>query len=127
MKTLELAQLNVFTPAVKKSRAGHWQLIPMCLQTKRLGGMECVWRTWEWSLTWSEITGMGGFDMSAANRGVYAGLVHGIASRFKPKPKVSATPATGGPPPPHPPNTRDAVAKALGAISPALDKQGKVC
>ena len=59
--------------------------------------------------------------------GAYAGLVHGIASRPKSKPKVTATPATGGPPHPHPPNPRDAFAKAVRAISLALDRQGTVC
>ena len=70
---------------------------------------------------------MGGLHPAAANRGAYAGLVHGIDSRPKSKPKPAATPATGGPPQPHPPNHRDAFAKALGAISPALDRQGMVC
>ena len=32
----------------------------------------------------------------------------------------------GGPPQPHPPNPRDAFAKALGAISPAVDRQSTV-
>ena len=68
-----------------------------------------------------------GFDPSAANRGAYAGLVHGIASHPKPKPKVPATPATEGALQLHPPNPRDAFAKALGAISPALDRQGTEC
>ena len=46
--------------------------------------------------------------------------------RPKPKPKRAAAPA-GGPPQPHPPDPADAFAKALGAISPALDRQGTVC
>ena len=53
-------------------------------------------------------------------------MVHGIASRPKSKPKPAATPA-GGPPQPHPPNPRDAFSKALGAVCPALDRQGTVC
>ena len=57
---------------------------------------------------------------------MYAGVVHGIASRPKSKPKPAAAPA-GGPPQPPPPNPADAFAKALGAISPALDRQGTVC
>ena len=60
-------------------------------------------------------------------RGAYAGLVHGIASRPKSKPKLAATRATGDPPQPHPPNPRAAFAKALGAISPPLDRQGTIC
>ena len=68
----------------------------------------------------------GGFNPEAANRGMYAGVVHGIATRPQPKPKPAAAPA-GGPPQPHPPNPADAFAKALGAISPALDRQGTVC
>ena len=68
-----------------------------------------------------------GFNPEAANRGAYAVVVHGIASRPKTKLKPAATPA-GGPPQPHTPNNpQDALAKALGAISPALDRQGMVC
>ena len=68
----------------------------------------------------------GSCNPEAANRGAYAGVVHGIASRPKSKPEPAATPA-GGPPQTHTPNPRDAFAKALGAISPALDHQGTVC
>ena len=57
---------------------------------------------------------------------MYAGVVHGIATRPKPKPKPAAAPASG-PPQPHPPNPADAFAKAVGAISSALDRQGTVC
>ena len=71
--------------------------------------------------------GIGGFDPSAANCGAYAGLVHGITSRSKSKPKTPAAPTTGGPPQPHPPNPQDPFAKAPGAISPTLDMQGTVC
>ena len=83
-------------------------------------------KAWTWTPTWSALMDMGGFNPEAANRGAYAGLVHGIASRPKSKPKPAATPG-GGPPQPHPPNLRDAFAKALGAISPALDRQGTIC
>ena len=76
--------------------------------------------------TWSAALDFGGFNPGAANRGAYAGLVHGIASRPKSKPKPAATPA-GPPPQPHPPNSEDAFAQALGAISPAVDRQGTVC
>ena len=89
--------------------------------------MEFAGSTWTWTPTWSALMDMGGFDPAAANRGAYAGLVHGIASRPKSKPKLAATPATGAPPQPHPSNPRDAFAKALGAISPALDRQGTLC
>ena len=61
--------------------------------------------------------GLRGFNPEAANRGAYAGLVHGIASRPKTKPKPAATPA-GAPPQPHPPNPRDAFAKAVGPSPP---------
>ena len=63
-----------------------------------------------------------------ANRGAYATLVHGIASGPKSKPKRAATPTNRAPPqPPPPPQPKDAFAKALGANSPALDRQGTVC
>ena len=59
--------------------------------------------------------------------GAYAGVVHSITSRSKSKPKPAPTPACP-PPPPNgtPPNPRYAFATALGAISPALDRQGTV-
>ena len=66
------------------------------------GGIQVAGRTSEWLATWSEIMGVGGLDPSAANRGAYARLVDGIASR--PKPKTPSKPAAGGPPQPHPPN-----------------------
>ena len=91
-----------------------------------MGGVEWVGKAWVWTPTWSALLDFGGFNPEAANRGVYAGVVHGIASRPKSKPKPAATPA-GGPPQPHSPNTADAFAKALGAISPALERQGAVC
>ena len=68
----------------------------------------------------------GGCNPKAVNQGAYAGVVHGVASRPRTKPKPAATPA-GGPPQPPPSNPRDAFAEALGAISPALDRQGTVC
>ena len=45
VKMFELAQLNVFTPDVKKG-GGHWRFIAHCWQAMGLGGMECVGRTW---------------------------------------------------------------------------------
>ena len=91
------------------------------LEAQRQVGKACVWTP-----TWSALLDFGGFNPKAANQGVYAGVVHGIASRPKSKPKPAATPA-GAPPQPHPPNPQDAFAKALGAISPALERQGRVC
>ena len=44
--------------------------------------------------------------------------MHGIASRPKSEPKLAATPATGVPPQPHPPNPWDAFAKSLGLTPP---------
>ena len=59
--------------------------------------MECVGGTRTWTPPWSEIMGIGGFDPSAPNRGAYAGLLHGITSRPKPKLKAPTTPATEDP------------------------------
>ena len=91
--------------------------------------MECIGRTWTWTwlFTYSEVMGIGRYDPLAINRGAYAALVHGIASRPKPKPKAPRAPLTGGAPHPDPPNPRDAFAKAVGAISPGPDRQGRVC
>ena len=89
--------------------------------------MEFRGRTSTWTRTRLALMDMGGSDPAAAYRGAYAGLVHGIASRPNSKPRLAATPATGGPPQPHPPNPWDGFTKALGAISPALDRQGTVC
>ena len=58
-----------------------------------LGGMEFAGRTWTWTPTWSVIMEMGGFDPAAANRGAYAGLVHGIASRPTRNPRNWGPPA----------------------------------
>ena len=123
----ELAQHNLFTQEVKKGGARHWRFIAMCRQALGLGRMQFARRTLTWTPTRSAIMEMGGFDPAAANRGAYARWVHGIAFRPKSKSKPPATPATGTLPQPHPPNPRNAFAKALGAISPALDRQGTVC
>ena len=123
----ELAQFNVFTPDVKKRGGGALAVHRHVLACDGTRGMECVGRTWEWSPAWSEIMGIGGFDSSAAYRGAYAGLVHGIASRPKSKSKTPAAPATRRTPQPHPPNPQDVFVKALRAISPTLDMQGTVC
>ena len=122
----ELAQTNIFTPERKKGGGNHWRFIAHCWQGLGLRGVEWVGKAWVWTPTWSALLDFGGFSPEAATRGVYAGVVHGIATRPKPKPKPAATPA-GGPPQPRPPNPADAFAKALGAISPALDRQGTVC
>ena len=122
----ELAQTNLLTPDRKKRGANHRQFVANCWQGLGLGGIEYAGKAWTWTPTWSALMDIGGFNPEAANRGAYAGVVHGIASRPKSKPKPSATPA-GDPAQPHPPIPRDAFAKALGAILPALDRQGTVC
>ena len=127
VKMYELAQTNLFTSQRKKRGATHWRFIAIYWQGLGFGGMEYAARAWTWTPTWSALMDTGCLNPEAANPGAYAGLVHGIASRPKSKPKPAATPATGAPPQPHPPNPRDAFAKALGAISPALDRQGTVC
>ena len=84
-------------PRGKKGGATHWRFVANCWQGLGLGGMEYAARAWNRTPTWSALMDMGGFNPEAANRGVYAGLVHGIASRPKSKPKPAATPATTGP------------------------------
>ena len=96
VKIFEVAQFNVFIPDVKKGGggAGHFRFLCHCWQAM---GTQSLGRTWEWSPTWSEIMRVGGFDPSAANRGAYAGEVHGIASRPRPKPKTPSQPAAAPP------------------------------
>ena len=67
--------------------------------------------------TWSALLDFGGFNPDAANRGVYAGVVHGIATRPKPKPKPAADPA-GGPPQPNPPTPRTPSPRHWGPSPP---------
>ena len=123
----ELAQFNVFTPDVKRGGARHFRLICMCGHAMGLGGMECVGGIWEWSRLWLGIMGIGSFDPSAADPGGYAGLVHGISSRPKSKPKTLVAPATGGRPRPPPPTPGTGSSRSFGAISPTLDMQRTVC
>ena len=90
--------------------------------------MEFAERTRTWTPTWSAGMEMGGFDPAAAHWGAYAGLVHGIASRPKSKPRPPATPATGPPPQPPPPDPRDVFAMTVGATPPPpLERQGTLC
>ena len=122
----ELAQTNIFTPERKKGGGTHWRFVSYCWQGLGCGGVEWVGKALVWTPAWSAVLDFGAFNPEAANRGMYAGVVHGIATQPKPKPKPAAAPA-GGPPHLHPPNPADAFAKALGAISPALDSQGTLC
>ena len=125
-KMFELAQTNIFIPGRKKGLGTHWRFVTNCWQGLGLGGIEYAGKAWTSTPTWLGLSDFGSFNPEAAKRGAYAGVVHGIACRPKSKPKPAATPV-GGPPQPHPPNPRDPFAKALGAISPALDRQGTAC
>ena len=125
-KMFELVQTNLFTPERKKGGGHPLAIGRQLLVGAGLGGMKYVGKAWTSTPTWSALMNMGGFNAEAAKRGAYAGLVHDIASRPKSKPKPTASPA-GAPPQPHPPNPRDTFAKALGAISPTLGRQGTVC
>ena len=80
---------------------------------------------WAWVPTWSEVTGVGGFDPAHANLGAYGGLVQGIVSRPKP-------PQAPGHHQPHqqkhPRNHKEASRKTLGAISLPWTHNGRyVC
>ena len=59
-------------------------------------GVEWVGKAWVWTPNRSALLDFGGFNPEAANWGVYAGVVHGIASRPKSKPKPAQPPL--GPP-----------------------------
>ena len=89
----ELAQTNIFTPERKKGGGTHWRLVAHCWQGLGLGGVDWVGKAWVSTPTWSALLEFGGFSPEAANRRVYAGVLHGIASRPKPKPKPAAAPA----------------------------------
>ena len=91
VKMFELAQTNIFTPKRKKGGGNHWRFVPHCWQGLGLGGVEWVGKASVWTPTWSALLDFGGFSPEAANRGVYAGAVHGIATRPKPKPKPAAS------------------------------------
>ena len=73
--------------------------------------------------------GHGGFQPGGGEPG---GRMPGWCTASPPGPNASPSPPQPPlppppPPQPHPPNPREAFAKALGAISPALDGQGTVC
>ena len=86
MKKFEKHQYNVFGPDVKKGGAGQVRFLCIRWQVMALGGMQSSRRKWAWSPTWSEIMGVGGFNLSAGNPGAHA----------KPKPKTPSQPALGG-------------------------------
>ena len=102
VKMFELAQLHLFTSS-KKGGPPTCDSSPPACRGWAWGGKEYGARTWTWAPTRSALMDIGGLDPEAANLGVYAGMVHGIASRPKSKPKPAATPATGGPPHPRTP------------------------
>ena len=78
--------VNCLHPRGEKAGAKHFRFICHCWQALGLGGMQAEGRTWACVPPWSEALGVGGFDLGAANRGAYGGLVHGIASCPKPPP-----------------------------------------
>ena len=93
----ELAQTNIFTPERKKGGGGtQWRFVAHCWQGLGLGGVEWVGKACVWTPTWSALLAFEGFNPESANRGVYAEVVHGIASWPKSKPKPAAAPL--GPP-----------------------------
>ena len=106
----ELAQTNIFRPERKKGGGTHWRFVTHCWQGLGLGGVEWVGKAWVWTLTWLALLDFGGFNPEASNRGVYAGVVHGIASRPKSKPKPAAAslgaPRSCTPPTPRTPSPR---------------------
>ena len=117
VKMFQLAQTNILTLERKKGGTTHRRFVVNCWQGLGFGGIEYAGKAYTRTLTCSALMDFGGFNPEAGNRGAYAGVVHGIASRPKSKPKPAATPARG-PPQPHPPNPRDAFAKALGPSPP---------
>ena len=83
-------------PRGKRGGGTHGRFVTNCWQGLGLRGTEYAARAWTPTPTWSALMEIGGFNPEAPNRGKYAGVVHGIASRPKSKPKPTATPATGG-------------------------------
>ena len=122
----ELAQLNLFTPEKKKG-GGH----PLAIHRQLLVGAG----TRGDGVCGKDLNvdadpvgahGHGGVRPGGGQPG-YAGLMHGIASRPKSKPKVAATPATGGPPQPHPPNLRPSQPRAHPCHPPRVPPEGERC
>ena len=118
MKMFELGQLNLFTPEKKKGGGQPLAIHRHVLASAGTGGDGVCGEELDLDADLVSTDGNWGVRPGGGHRGAYAGLVHGIASRSKCKPKVAATPATGGPGRRNPPPPRDAFAKALGAISP---------
>ena len=119
LNMLDLAQTNIFTPERKKGATIHWRLVAHCLKGLGLGGVEWAGKAWVWTPSCSALMDFGGFNREVANRGAYAGVVRGIASRPKSKPKPAATPA-GAPPQPHPPQLPGRLRQGSGGQLPRL-------
>ena len=97
LKTFEFAQFNVFTSDVKKRRGGAFPVHLHVLGGHGTDGYGVCWGDLGVVPDQVEDYGEWGFDPSADNRGAYAGLVHGIASHPKSKPKTPAAPEPGNP------------------------------
>ena len=91
VKMFELAQTNILSPERKKGGATNRRFVANCWKGLGLGG----------GLSMPGRSGPGrrpgcADGLRGSNRGSYARVVHGIASRPKSKPKPAATPL-GGP------------------------------
>ena len=86
------ANLRLHPRAEKGGGRTHWRFVAHCWQGLGLGGFEYAGKVWTWTPTWSALFDFGGFNPEAAHRRAHAGVVHGIASRPKSKPKPAATP-----------------------------------
>ena len=111
------ANQHLHPRAEKRGGGAHWRFVAKCWQGLGLGGIEYAGKAWTWTPTWSVLMDFGGFNPEAANRGVYAGVVNGIAYWPKCKPKPAATPARGHPQP-HPPTPGTPSPRPRGASPP---------
>ena len=126
VKMFELAQTNIFTPERKKGGATHWRFVAHCWQGLGLGGLS-GWRRPGFGRPPGWCCWNSGVSTLRRRTG---GCMPGWCTASPPGPSPSPSPPQpplAAPPQPHPPNPADAFAKALGAISPALDRQGTVC
>ena len=126
VKMFESAQLNLFTPRGKMG--GH----PLAIYHQLLAG---VWLggdgVWGEDLSlYADVIGADGHGGVRSAGGEPEGVCRDGARHRLPAQvlaKARRNRRNLGPPAPAPPQPRDAFAKALGAIPPALDRQGTVC
>ena len=124
VKMFELVQTNIFTPQRKRGGGTHWRFIAHDGRGWAWGGLIGWGRPGSRRRPGRRCWTSGGSTPRRRTGGRMPGWCTASHSGLSPSPSPPQTPP---PPATAPPNPLYAFATDLGALSPALDRQGTVC